>query len=132
MADMIVSAAGEADFVVDTTLWAPSSNLTFCNKEGTLEWSPAWFATYKCGDANGDREITTADPFHILNYLGAGPAVSSCWAANVNGDSNLTSGDGFHLLNYFGGGPALQCAPCESRGEEDKQIVVPHAPKVAE
>jgi hypothetical protein len=66
-----------------------------------------------CGDANGDGVLTTGDGFLVLNYFGAGPQPSSCWAANVNGDGGLTTGDGFYLLNYFGAGPALNCAPCE-------------------
>ena len=74
-------------------------------------------APYKCGDANGDGNCTTADGFQILNYFGYPDQfpISSCWAANVNGDSSLTTSDGFYLLNYFGAGPALNCQPCESR-----------------
>ncbi len=117
MATMIVTASADVDLLVDTTLWEPSSNLSFCNKEGTLEWSPEWLRLYRCGDANGDGSLTTADGFHVLNYLGGGPPVSSIWAANVNGDASLTSADGYWLLNYFGGGFVLACAPVESLHE---------------
>jgi hypothetical protein len=69
----------------------------------------------RCGDANGDDGITTADGYLILNYLGSGTTPASCWASNVNGDGTLTSADGFHLLNYLGDpqGFRLTCGACE-------------------
>jgi hypothetical protein len=66
----------------------------------------------KCGDANGDDEVTPADGYHILNYFGGGPPPLCCWVANVNGDDVLTPADGYHLLNYLGGGPELNCQNC--------------------
>jgi hypothetical protein len=66
-----------------------------------------------CGDSDRTLEITPADGYFTLNYLGSGPQPLSCWAANVNGDSTLTPSDGYHLLNYLGVGPELDCAPCE-------------------
>jgi hypothetical protein len=68
---------------------------------------------YLCGDATGDDEVTPADGYTILNYLGSGPMPVTCWAANVNGDDVITPSDGYTLLNYLGGGPDLNCAPCE-------------------
>jgi hypothetical protein len=65
-----------------------------------------------CGDANGDGIVTPSDGYMSLNYLGAGPAPYSCFAANVNGDDVLTPGDGYHLLNFLGAGPPLDCHEC--------------------
>jgi predicted outer membrane repeat protein len=67
-----------------------------------------------CGDANGSGQVTSADGYLILNYLGSGPMPISCWAANVNGDNVLTTADGFYILNYLGA-PVwpLNCQPCE-------------------
>jgi hypothetical protein len=76
-----------------------------------------------CGDVNGDESVTTADGYYTLNYFGAGPEPTSCWAANVNGDGSLTTGDGFHLLNYFGSGPALNCAPCDLTGSGGRPVL---------
>jgi hypothetical protein len=83
---------------------------------GGIQWSLedwSFVSSFPCGDANGDSLVSTGDGFAILNYYGSGPALLSCWSANVNGDSILTTGDGFYLLNFFGSGPALNCAPCD-------------------
>jgi hypothetical protein len=117
MATMVLSTSQDADLMVDSTLWDPSSNMTFCNKEGTLEWNPEWNPVYRCGDTNGDNNLSTADGFTILNYLGSSGNVSSHWSANVNGDQSLSSADGFWLLNFFGGGFILNCAPVSELSE---------------
>jgi hypothetical protein len=133
MAMMTISSSDTAGFVIDSTFWAPSSHLAFCNKEGTLEWSPEWTPLFLCGDTNGDGGLSTADGFQLLNYLGAGPMVSSIWSSNVNGDDALTSADGFHLLNFFGGGPSLTCAPVavsqEPAGEFERPELHPDIPE---
>jgi hypothetical protein len=75
-----------------------------------------------CGDVNGDESVTTADGYYTLNYFGAGPQPTSCWAANVNGDGSLTTADGFHLLNWFGSGQALNCATCTFLGSGGRPV----------
>jgi hypothetical protein len=67
----------------------------------------------RCGDANGDDDVTTGDGYFVLNYMGSSAVPASCWAANVNGDDALTPADGYHLLNFFGSGPGLDCGPCQ-------------------
>jgi hypothetical protein len=69
-------------------------------------------ATLVCGDADGNADVTPADGYFILNYLGSGPQPVLCWQANVNGDDALTPSDGYHLLNYLGVGPELNCRFC--------------------
>jgi hypothetical protein len=65
-----------------------------------------------CGDVNGDWEVSTADGFHLLNYLGsAAPPPRSPYDANINGDESLSSADAYHLLNYFGNAGELICGP---------------------
>jgi hypothetical protein len=104
--------------IIDTCWYPPEGHLYYSNALTALDYWPYWVPVDVviqagiCGDTNGDTNVTTADGYRTLNYFGAGPAPSSCWAANVNGDGNLTTADGFHLLNWFGAGPALNCAPC--------------------
>jgi hypothetical protein len=79
-----------------------------------VDFSP-WMsdpATLVCGDADGNADVTPADGYFILNYLGSGPQPVLCWQANVNGDDALTPSDGYHLLNYLGVGPELNCRFC--------------------
>jgi hypothetical protein len=66
-----------------------------------------------CGDCDGNGILTPGDGYITLNYFGAGPEPSSCWAANVNGDGTLTPSDAYHLLNYLGSGSVLDCEPCD-------------------
>jgi hypothetical protein len=66
-----------------------------------------------CGDCTGDMEVTPADGYTVLNYLGSGPFPTYCWSANAAGGDGITPADGYQILNYLGTGPDLQCAPCE-------------------
>jgi PKD repeat protein len=111
--------------VIDTCTYPPAGHLYYSNGPAAEDYWPDWFpltvTIYRalCGDANGDETVTTGDGFQILNYFGAGPSVSSCWAANVDGQGGLSPADGFHLLNFFGAGPGLNCQACEV-------LTVPH------
>jgi hypothetical protein len=68
-----------------------------------------------CGDSNGSLDVTPADGYFTLNYLGSASQPLSCWATNVTGDSTISAADGFHLLNHFGDPIQfpLDCQPCE-------------------
>jgi hypothetical protein len=68
-----------------------------------------------CGDANGVGGVTAADGYHVLNYLGGGPAPLCLWSCDVNASGSVTSADGYHILNYLGAGPALNCTPVMTR-----------------
>jgi PKD repeat protein len=116
----ISPASDSAVCVLDTCFYPPEGHLYYTHAptatDYSAEWTPADITVYPqvqiCGDSNGDLIVTTGDGFHILNYYGSGPPISTCWASNVNGDSILTTGDGFYILNYFGSGPNLNCQPC--------------------
>lgn len=57
------------------------------------------------GDVNGDKLVTAADIFYLINYLFAAGAVP-LGPGDVNGDGALTPADIFYLINYlFAGGP---------------------------
>jgi PKD repeat protein len=104
--------------VIDTCMYPPAGHLYYTHGPSAGDYWPDWFPVtvtlYRamCGDANGDGEVTSGDGFHVLNYLGGGPPISSCWASNVDGVGTVSPADGFHLLNYLGVGPDLDCAPC--------------------
>jgi hypothetical protein len=121
---LTLTATDTGSTVVDTCLYPPQNLLIYTHGPTASDYWPIWFPLdvtileALCGDANGDGQVTSGDGFQVLNYLGSGPGISSCWSANVNGDGSLTPGDGYHLLNYFGGGPGLTCAPCTQTASE--------------
>jgi hypothetical protein len=67
-----------------------------------------------CGDANMSGDVTTADAYFILNYLGSGPQPPSCWIANTDGWNGITPSDAYVVFEFLGGGtPPMNCQPCE-------------------
>jgi PKD repeat protein len=111
-------AVDTGTFVLDTCCYPTDHHLGYVNGSSLRNYVPAFFGTHVtvrtaiCGDANGDGRVSTADAFHVLNFLGGVGKISSCWAANVNGDEFLTSSDGYYMLNYLGAGADIHCAPC--------------------
>ena len=64
------------------------------------------------GDANGDRQMNSADVTYVINYLFiGGPVPVPCLqAGDANCDGNVNSADVVYLINYlFVGGPAPGC-----------------------
>jgi hypothetical protein len=62
-----------------------------------------------CGDANQSGDVTPADGYAVLNFLGAGPVPPSMWASDVDGNPGLTPADGYVILNALGSGPTFAC-----------------------
>jgi PKD repeat protein len=118
LGSMTFDAIDTGGCVIDTCYYPPDHHLNYSYGPLGRDYIPSWYAVdltvleAVCGDANGNGDISSADGFHILNFLGGVGTLSSCWAANVTGDEFLTMSDGFWLLNYFAGGPGLNCAPC--------------------
>jgi hypothetical protein len=67
---------------------------------------------FKCGDANGDGMINSADVVYLINYLFvAGPTpIPRLEAGDVNCDGAVNSADVVYLINYlFVAGPPPNC-----------------------
>jgi hypothetical protein len=103
--DLVIHCFGQSE--------ADPSRIYAGTEEGLYVHS---FPPPRCGDANDDGVITTADGYFILNYFASGPEPVYCWTANVNGDGVLSAADGFMLMNYFGAGPPPFCAYCDFPG----------------
>lgn len=65
----------------------------------------------KCGDANGDGNVSVSDVVYLINYLFKGGPVPVPWeAGEVNCDGNVSVSDVVYMINYlFKGGAPLIC-----------------------
>jgi len=65
----------------------------------TIKYIPS---SVKCGDANGDGNVTTSDIVYLVNYLfKGGPPPNPLWKADVNCDHAVNVTDISYLVSYF-------------------------------
>jgi len=68
---------------------------------------------YRCGDANGDGNITSSDAITILLWLIGQADITSCYSANTNGDSTVSASDAIQIILWTVGFAELTCYPCQ-------------------
>ncbi len=67
----------------------------------------------KCGDANGDGNVSIADAVYMIQYIFGGGPAPCLGAGDVNCDGTVSIADVVYIINYiFGSGPA-PCANCK-------------------
>jgi hypothetical protein len=86
--------------------FSPPIFLGFADMPGIVVYIPS-FSTgciavvpCTCGDTNGDRRITVADPIYISTYIYKGGNSPIC-EGDVNLDGRVTSADAIYLLAYI-------------------------------
>jgi hypothetical protein len=67
-----------------------------------------------CGDANGDRNINSADVVYLINYLfQGGPEPNPICIGDATGDGSVNSADIVKLINYLFQGDVAPFGCCQ-------------------